>query len=101
MKNLMDKYFKRSVFAEFKRETVDVTTDIAKHLVTDTPTPDKSIFFAERKPKSAEVIKLIEAHLQTVTLPMIKTICANVDDLLHAIKSANTAKDGATYLLST
>ncbi len=50
---------KQSVFTDFKKEITEVTTDTYKFLEADVSTPEKWKYFAEHKPRTAEVIKLL------------------------------------------
>jgi hypothetical protein len=47
------------------------------------PSPEKIKQFAEHKPNTAEVMKLIVAYFQAFTKAFVQTICANVDDFLQ------------------
>ncbi len=83
MKNYMEKYFNQTVFAQFKKETADVTTAIANHMKFDISTKEKFEVFMDHKPTNAEVITLIHAHFNTLTVPMVKLISKNIDDLFR------------------
>ena len=91
MKNHMDKYFKQTVFAQFKKDTAEVTQAIADHMKIDLSSKEKLDTFMEHKPNNAEVIALIHAHFNTVTVPMVKIIAKNIDDLFHALAAKTTA----------
>ncbi len=61
------------------------------HVEADLSTPDKQKQVLEHQPNAAEVIELIEAHFQTITVPMVKVVCENIDDLLPAHSPSITA----------
>jgi hypothetical protein len=91
MKNYMDKYFNTTVFAEFKKDTAEVTQAIANHMKVDLSTKEKLDAFMDHKPTNAEVIALIHAHFDTITVPMVKIITKNIDDLFHSLSARTTA----------
>jgi hypothetical protein len=65
--------------------------DIAKHLEADVSTLGEFKQFAEHKPNTAEVTKLIEVHSQAVAKPVVQAICANVDDFLQTLNVRTNA----------
>jgi hypothetical protein len=90
-KNCMNKFFKQSRFQQFKKDTAEVPQAIANYVGAGLSTADKLKSFLEHNPNTAEVIKLIEAYFQALSVRMVKLVCKNIGDLLHALTARSVA----------